>query len=401
MSSNEQVRCWRWRGINAQGDLCKGLLLARDSQDLETQLRACHIFVQRQHRLWCVPPLSASQLTAWLQQLTHLLRAGLPIDTVMALLQTQSHNAAHYRFTANISTLLKEGRPLSYALSCISPTRKEIALVALTQAGEANGTLVDVLSRLVTQRQREAAWRLEWRKRASYPLVLLLSGTAITFMLLIHIVPSFAQLYAQQQRALPPLTQALLILSQYAHVLGVSALGAVLSAGVLLGQRHRKSVRQTLYRLPIVGPLSRDGIACELLQLVSLGHTSHIALDQFIDRLLGHYHRRPHMHDTLTTLLHQLRIGRSLSGALQQCHAGKHPVVGQEQQHLIVLGEQSGQLPVMLDHAIQMLERARNQRLTRIGTWLEPALMTLLALGIGTVMLGMYLPIFDMGDMAW
>lgn len=401
MSSNNATRCWRWQGIDAQGHTCTGLVLAQTPDDVAKQLRTRHILVCRLRRIWHVPTLSTTQLTMWLQKLAHLLTAGLPMDTIITLLQTQNHNAAHYRFTTQIGEALTAGHSLSYALSHTAPSQEDTTLLALSQAGEANGTLADVLTRLVAQRQRQAAWRSEWRKRTRYPLVLLVSGLAITIMLLSQVVPSFAQLYAQQQRALPPLTQALLTLSHHVDAVGFGVLGVLILLGVLLSQRHRKGVIFLLHCLPIMGPLHREDIACELLQLIQLGQHANLSLDRFLDRLRTHYRQRPYLHDVLTTVLYQLHSGVSLSDALQQCRAGQHPLIAHEQQHLILLGERSGRLPIMLKQAIDMLEHTREQRLARLALWLEPLLMSVLALGIGTVMLGMYLPIFDMGEMAW
>lgn len=319
----------------------------------------------------------------------------------LALLIARARTPTLFHFTAQIGVALNTGQSLSQALAQAHVVQAPPTLLALISAGEINGTLPAVLARIVHQRQHDAAWRAECRKRASYPLFLLSSGSLIALALLTYVVPSFAQLYAQQQRALPTLTEQLLILSAHATHLTCAFVMLASTIATLYWQRHRRWVSSLWVFLPIIGTPYRQSCMLDVLRLIQLGHGTPQPLDRFIEQLLPHYQRRACLHGLLTTLARGLHQGDPLSHAFTACRIGQKSCLPDTQYQWIVLGEQSGTLSELLVHAIDALERDINAQMTRLNQWIEPVLMVTLAVGIGIIMLGMYLPVFDMGAVSW
>jgi type IV pilus assembly protein PilC len=340
--------------------------------------------------------VALSALEAWTRQLAHLLQGGVALSKAVSLIGKTSKNAAIAPLSAHVYNQIVQGYPFGEALRHypgVSPT-----YVQLVKAGEQSGTLPLQMERLADQLARQLALRRQLFSALAYPVVVLGVSTCVVMALLWWVVPTMAQLFGDMGAQLPAATQAVLAASHWLQQWGPwVALGLlVLSVAGIWAHRRWAPVRLHLDRA--------------LLRLPGWGH-------------LRQLHQQSQWSYSLSTLL-QARV--PLVDALQSCAQASPPALAFETQavrHRIVhghnlsealetgrgfdgllvemarVGEESGLLGTMLFKAAQTQEADLAAWVSRLTALVEPVMVVMLGGVIGSVVLAMYLPMFQMGQL--
>lgn len=326
------------------------------------------------------------------EQLAVLLRSGLPLSSALEIVQFQYKQRPVNRCLSAMQQAIASGRPMTSGLQQLS-LRLPAALIGWLDLAEQSGQLADVLDNLVTEFKHSDSQQRQLRKILQYPLLVLSVAMAVTLMLLIWVLPQFTALFTEQQ--LPALTRYLLLagrtLQQYGLVLLAAA--TVLLAALLLLRRLLPGRWQALLlRVPGLGELVRlarlQQLFLPLSLLLSAGMPAVTALQQV--------QRSSHWQLTKTqlqTVQQAINSGASWSLAFSQA--------GLQQPLLLAYlktGEQSGLMAEMMNNLANDLRQQLQQRSEQWLSLAEPLLMLLLGGIIGTLLVAMYLPIFNLGQ---
>lgn len=341
--------------------------------------------------------VSKRELLVFTQEFSTLLTAGLPLDRSLASLAGVSDNPVLRDAVTNVLQAVQGGKGLGEAMGSHPKVFPPI-YVNMVRAGEAGGFLEQVLERLSEYLERGQQVRDELVSAMMYPLfVTAVMGMSMTF-LLVFVVPKFTDLFATSGRAMPLPTQVLLGLSNFLARYGWLLLALVGGAAVtlrrwvhtprgrlawdhwrlrvaVLGDLVRKAEVATMART--LGTLLRSGVP----MLQALGIVRQIVDNQVISRAIG-----------------EVEVG-AREGAGVAAPLARTGVLPPLALQMISVGEETGRLEDMLLGAADHLEKDVRNRIQRLVSLVEPAMILVMGVGIGFVVVSMLLGIFSVYDL--
>ena len=399
---------YAFEALSADGQTRKGTLEADSAKSARTQLRtqglvplsveavqaakagsAGAIFTRR--------VLGAQALAVWTRQLAGLVGAGLPLERALASLSSEAESEAERNLVADLRAEVNSGSTFGRALAQ-HPREFSAIYVAVVGAGEQSGNLALVLEHLAQDLEDQQVLNAKLLGAALYPAIVSLVALAIVLFLVTYVVPQVASVFAGSKRALPFLTVLMLGLSDVVRsygwlMLSVLVLGIAAARWALRAPELRYRFDAAWLGLPIIGRLSRSynaaRFASTLAMLAAAGVPILKALQAASDTLSNQAMRRD-AQDALVAV----REGAPLASALAQ----KKRFPGLLSM-FARLGEQTGQLPLMLQRAASQLSSEVQRRAMQLATLLEPLLIVLMGLVVMLIVLAVLLPIIQMNQL--
>ncbi len=329
------------------------------------------------------------------QQLSALLRAGIPVLQAIGLLKTRSASANLRIVLGDVEDKIKSGVPLSEAFEAQGLFPR--IYTASILAGEKSGALDEVLARFVTYLKRSVGVSRKLRGALAYPAFLLVAATMMVGFLTLYIVPRMSDLFKSlsANRTLPTVTLVVLwfsngIINNIYWMLPLALIVGLALFAWLRTQSGKLLLHKFLLRVPIGGQLIRNMSIAQLTRslstLISGGITVPEAWDissQSINNL--ELRRRSQ------NVLPMIREGRAFTEALEK--ANWVPELALD---MIGIGEGSGSLREMLDEVATFYDAEAEVRLEQFTTLLEPLILLVMAGIVVTILLAIYLPIIQM-----
>jgi general secretion pathway protein F len=337
---------------------------------------------------------SATSLAVWTRQLAGLVGSGLPLERALTALADEAENPRQRELVAHLKSEVNAGSSFGRALGT-APREFDEIYRAVVAAGEQSGALGAVLERLADDLEDRQALRSKVLGAMLYPAIVSLVALIIVIVLVTFVVPQIANVFTTGKRALPFLTVAMLGVSSFVRNWGWAV--ALLATGgitaFVLARRNeafRERTDAAFLNLPLFGRLARGYNAARfggtLAMLAGAGVPILKAL-QAAAETLGNRAMRA---DALDALV-QVREGAPLASAL----AGKKRFPG-----LLAmfarLGEQTGQLPQMLQRASTQMSAEVQRRALSAATILEPLLIVGMGGVVVVIMLAVLMPIIQL-----
>jgi general secretion pathway protein F len=340
------------------------------------------------------PVFSSTALAVWTRQLAGLVSSGLTIERALTALADEAEDERQRGVVATLRAEVNAGSSFGKALGQF-PREFSDVYVAVVSAGEQSGQLGMVLESLADDLEERQALKARLVGAALYPAIVTLVAIVIVIFLVTYVVPQVANVFAGTKRALPFLTSAMLALSAFVREWGWLALGILAAATLALRLALRNEAMRERFdaawlRLPLVGRLARGynaaRFASTLAMLAGAGVPILKAL-QAASQTLGNRSMRT---DALDALV-MVREGAPLASALAQ----KKRFPGLLSM-FARLGEQTGQLPLMLSRAARQLSTEVQRRAMQMATILEPLLIVTMGLVVMLIVLAVLLPIIQL-----
>ena len=404
---------YTFEALDAQGATQRGLIDADTARSARSMLRAralVPLLVEPATgggtnvkgsglnlTLWGGRVFSATTLAVWTRQMAGLVAAGLPLERALAALTDEAEEKQQRNLMASLRSEVNAGSPFAQALAQ-HPREFSSIYTSVIAAGEQSGQLGTVLERLADDLEAREALKNKLIAASLYPAIVTLVAIVIVVFLVSYVVPQVASVFAGSKRALPLLTVMMLGLSEVVRSQGWLMLVAlVLGSGALVMARRNAPLRLRMdaawLRLPLVGRLARGfnaaRFAATLAMLAGAGVPILRALQTAAETLNNQAMRA----DALDALV-LVREGAPLASAL----ASKKrfpPLVSM----FARLGEQTGQLPAMLDRAAEQLSAEVQRRAMHMATILEPLLIVGMGVVVMLIVLAVLMPIIQLNQL--
>lgn len=400
-----------WVGLDTAGRERSGHVRAETSEAARDQLNRRRLYVVRlepavevagaplaaRASLFARRKLSAKQLTLFTRQLATLVTVS-PLEEALRTVSLQAEREEVRRVLGNVHAGLVEGLRLSDAMAREAASFPPLYR-AMVAAGEASGTLPQILERLAALLERQAQVRGKVLSTLAYPVILAIFAAFVVFALMIFVVPKVVEQFQDVGQQLPFLTRAVIGLSAFlaawwwAILLGL-ALGPFLWIQAMKDEGFRMKVDRLLLRLPLVGRLLRDLHAARMARTLSTMVASRLPLLEGLRLTTETVHNRV-LRAASAEIAETVRTGGSLSGALRK--AGIFPPL---LVYLAASGEASGKLDVMLERAADYLEREFDAFTTTALALLEPAIIIVMGVIVALIVLSILLPILQLDTLA-
>jgi len=337
---------------------------------------------------------NSAQLAIWTRPLAGLVSSGLPLERALTALVDEAEHERQRHLIAALRAEVNAGAPLAGAIAQ-HPRDFSPVYTAVVAAGEQGGHLGAVLERLADDLEERQTLKARLIGAALYPAIVTVVAIVIVIFLVSYVVPQVATVFAGSKQALPTLTVLMLAVSQLVRAWGWWLLGTIVLIAVgarlaLRNNRLRQKFDALWLRLPLVGRLSRGYNAARfgatLAMLAGAGVPILRAL-QAAGQTLNNTAMRADAEDALV----MVREGAPLAAALAQ----KKRFPG-----LLAmfarLGEQTGQLPMMLQRASTQLSAEVQRRALQLATVLEPLLIVAMGVVVLLIVLAVLRPIIQL-----
>ena len=390
-------RLWLWRGLDEAGQRCQGARWATDRLGLAEALQSEQIFILALRR-------SAVRTAAWrgahrcevMHQLATLLKAGLTLPDALLMLAQQHPIPQWQALLQSLAEDLAQGTALSVAMRCW-PAAFPPIYIAMIHTGELTGALDECCFQLAAQQKAQLLLAGKVKKALRYPLIVLTLAVAVTLAMILLVLPEFAAIYRTFNTPLPALTRGVMALSGMITRTGPWALAAtlLLAAGGFALRNHPPWLRyrqRLLLNIPVVGGLVRGQKLSQIFTVLALTQRAGIAFLQGLESVEATL-TCPHWREALHDIHRAIAQGTPIWAALK--NSGEFSALCIQ---LVRTGEASGALDTMLNNLARHHSELTQQQADSLATLLEPLMLVVTGIIIGTLIVAMYLPIFHLGD---
>ena len=397
---------YAWRGIDREGKVVTGDMAATTPEEVRQRLREQRIRATRIQRQYTwpagltwrrTPRTTARHITQFTRQLATLLHADVPLLEAFQILERGENNAALQAILRSLHADIESGMALNLAL------RRHVAFDVmycnLVAVGEVAGMLDTMLERLANHLEKSEALRTTVRTALVYPAAVLGIATVVLVLILVFVVPAFQNIFHSFGAELPWLTRWVIALSESIQRYGLwLVLCLAISTWWLrrkIEQRPhwRRYLHGLLLRTPIAGPLTQHVCIARWTRTLATLFAAGVPLTEALEAVQG---VTGHLLFQAATQAIQAQLiqGRALSLALESTEGLFPSMVVQ----MCAVGEESGTLDHMLEKTAEHFEHEVNSTVARLSTLLEPFIMVVLGSFIGGLVMALYLPIFQLGQ---
>ncbi len=399
-----------YQGTTRQGSLRRGEVEAADRSAACLALRQREVFVTRLRETSVVraarrpfPALtqarvSPKELVVFTWQLEAMIKAGVPLSRSLEMLAAQTSSSAFRAVVRAVTQRVEDGSSLAGALR-EHPAVFTPWYAGMVEAGEEGGRLGDTFRRLAEQ--TDTMWRLRQQVRLAlvYPLFVSMVAALVFWALLVWVIPMFGAMFAEWDTGLPWPTALVLAASQSLREHWVAVLAGV--AGLGLGMRWwaatpsgRRLAERALLRVPALGTLWRNVAVVNVTRTLGSLLGSGVPMLRSLElaqRVAG----VRAVERALAEAAASVREGQPLADPLAR--SGAFPELVSD---MVAVGETTGSLDEALGKIADLYAREVDRDLAALTALLEPLIIVALGLGIGFLVVAMYLPIFMMGAVA-
>jgi len=392
---------FQWRGRTRAGGVQEGVLLADSRDAAAATLRRQQIQIttirEKGREIPFLPRLprgvGAKRLAIFTRQFSVMLDAGLPLVQCLEILGEQEESKTFAQIIDKVRGDVEAGASLAEAMRK-HPKAFDELYVNMIAAGEAGGILDVILQRLSTYIEKIVKLRSQVKSAMIYPVAVIAIAAFVVYIILWKVIPVFEQLFAGLGGEMPWITQAVIGASNFLGRYTIYMVPVVIAAGVAVNRYHktyrgRRIIDGFLLRIPVLGMLLRKIAVARFCQTLSTLTSSGVPILDGL-QITAKTSGNAIIEDAIMAVRKAVEEGRTLSEPLTETKVFP-PMVTQ----MINVGEQTGALDQMLAKIAQFYEEEVDTAVAGLMKLIEPLMIAVLGVIIGTIVTAMYLPLYS------
>lgn len=328
------------------------------------------------------------------QQLSDLLSAGISILECFNALSLQISDENMRYVVSLVKRDIEGGSSIGDAIAKYPKVFPQI-VSSLIQAGEVGGFLVPALQRITVTLEKQEELRHKIKSAVVYPVVVLAVAVIVVTFLLIFVVPIFSQVYGDLGGKLPLPTRILLSLSDLVTQKWYVII--LFSFGIFTGFKiFKKStfgnnfIDRLKLKLPVVKVLVKKSIVARFTRTLGTLLTSGVPINHALE-VTRKIITNIVLLEIINKIMYNIQQGQRVVVAIENTPVFPPGIV-----QMIRVGEEAGNLDIMLNRAAEIMEREVDTTVKRLTTLIEPLLTVTLGVVVGFIAVSIYLPIFSM-----
>ncbi|HGJ8328500.1 TPA: type 4 pilus assembly protein PilG [Neisseria gonorrhoeae] len=341
--------------------------------------------------------ITQEDITVFTRQLSTMIKAGLPLMQAFEIVARGHGNPSMTEMLMEIRGQVEQGSSLSRAFSN-HPKYFDRFYCNLVAAGETGGVLESLLDKLAIYKEKTQAIRKKVKTALTYPVSVIAVAIGLVFVMMIFVLPAFKEVYANMGAELPPLTQTVMDMSDFFVSYGwmvLIALGFAIYGFLKLKARSIKIQRRMdaiLLRMPIFGDIVRKGTIARWGRTTATLFAAGVPLVDVLDSTAGAAGNLIYEEATREIRTRVIQ-GLSMTSGMRATELFPNMML-----QMSSIGEESGSLDNMLNKAAEFYEDEVDNAVGRLSAMMEPIIIVILGLVIGTLLVAMYLPLFNLGN---
>mgnify|MGYP002713018363 CR=1 FL=1 len=406
MAKQKQIKkvSFLWEGTNKEGKTVKGESVSQNLDLVKADLRRQGIVPKRVKKK-AQPLLGGGQkkittadIAVFSRQLATMMRAGVPLVQSFEITGQGHSNPSMRDLILNIKSDVEAGGTFASAIRK-HPLYFDDLFCNLVEAGEQSGALETLLDKIATYKEKTEQLKTKIKKALTYPIAVMVVAFIVTAILLLFVVPVFAEMFEDFGADLPAFTKFVVSISD-AFVESWYIIFAVIAVVVTLfinAQKRSPKFRRTLDKLylkiPVVSDLVSKSSIARFARTLSTMFSAGVPLVEAMDSVAGASGNALYREAII-----QVRDDIAGGGQLQASLAQYPELFPNMVVQMVAIGEESGALDSMLAKVADYYEEQVDAAVDSLTALMEPFIMVFLAIVVGGLVIAMYLPIFKMGE---
>ena len=392
-----------WTGLDKSGRKNQGEIVAASQALAKAQLRKQGISAKTVKRKakplfsFGSKKIKSSDIALFTRQMATMMKAGVPLVQSFDIVAEGLENQGMRDLVTGIKTDVAAGGGLAASLAK-HPKYFDDLFCSLVSSGENSGTLEVMLDRVATYKEKTEALRAKIKKAMTYPIAVIVVAIVVTGILLVKVVPTFAETFQGFGADLPGFTLFVLRISEFMQawwfilLFGVILAGWSYSQAMLRSKQLRDRVDALSLKLPIIGSIVHDSVVARFSRTLSTTFAAGVPLVEALESTAG-----AAGNSVYSAAIYQIRDDVTAGTSLYQSirSTGLFPTTLLQ---MTSIGEESGSLDEMLGKVADQYETLVDDAVDNLSSLMEPLIMSILGVLIGGLMIAMYLPIFMLGS---
>jgi type IV pilus assembly protein PilC len=391
-----------WEGTNKQGKAVKGSITAANIAAVKIELRKQGVVPKpgkiKKKRTPKGKKITPGDIAIFSRQLATMMKAGVPLVQSFDIVGGGQDNPNMARLIFQIKASVEGGNTLASAVR-EHPLYFDDLFVNLIDAGEQSGALEDLLEKIATYKEKTELLKTKIKKAMTYPLSVLVVAVVVSAILLIFVVPTFADMFSGFGAELPAFTQMVVNMSDFMIANGIYV-GLVI-IGIISGikqlklrsKKFNENLDKLYLKLPIVANLTLNTAVARFSRTLSTMFSAGVPLVEAMVSVAGASGNVVYKRAILK-IRDDVAQGSTLESSLSQ----EPDLFPNMLVQMVGIGEESGALDEMLAKVADYYEAAVDDAVDNMTAMMEPMIMAFLAVVIGGLVIAMYLPVFKMGE---
>ncbi len=392
-----------WTGTDRNGRKSKGEVLATTAAIARVQLRKQGIAAKSVKKkpkpliTFGAKKIQPADIAIFTRQLATMMKAGVPLVQAFDIVAEGTDHEKMRELILSVRTDVSSGTGLAGALEK-HPLHFDELFCSLVASGENSGTLEVMLDRVATYKEKTEALKAKIKKAMTYPIATIVVAIVVTGILLVKVVPQFAETFQSFGSDLPGFTLFVLRLSEWVQGWWFIMLLGFFVGGYVFSQAKRRSKRfadwldSVALKLPILGSVVHDAVIARFSRTLSTTFAAGVPLVEALESTAGAAGNAIYA-AAIRRIRDDVTAGTSLALSIRT--TGLFPTMLLQ---MTAIGEESGSLDDMLGKVADHYEAAVDNAVDSLSSLIEPMIMSVLGVLIGGLMIAMYLPIFMLGS---
>jgi type IV pilus assembly protein PilC len=403
MATTASTNIFTWSGVDKNGRSTKGEINAASLSMAKAQLRRQGInpkSVKRKAKPLfggSGKPIKPADIAVFTRQLATMMIAGVPLVQSFDIVSEGLEKPSMRELVVNIKNDVASGGGLAPSLAK-HPRHFDDLFCSLVGSGEASGTLETMLDRVATYKEKTEQLKAKIKKALTYPPAVIVVALVVTAILLIKVVPQFADTFQSFGSELPAFTLLVLNISNFTQDWWLVIAIGLIAAVYLFKEAKMRSVAfaemldRTALKTPVVGEIVHDAVVARFSRTLATTFAAGVPLVDALESTAGAAGNSVYS-KAIRRIRDDVTTGSTLYSAVKSTGLFPNMLL-----QMVSIGEESGALDDMLDKVATHYEEAVDNAVDSLSSLLEPLIMAILGVLVGGLMIAMYLPIFMLGS---
>ena len=390
-----------WEGRDKRGVVMKGEQVAKNPNMLRAELRRQGI----NPTMVKVKPkplfggsgktVSPRDVATFSRQIATMMKSGVPIVNALEIIAGGQKNPKMKVLVNALKADIEGGSSIYEAMSK-HPVQFDELYRNLVRAGEASGVLETVLETIATYKENIEAIKGKIKKALFYPATIVAVAIIVSAILLIFVVPTFREAFQGFGADLPAFTELVFGISDYlVKWWWLFAIVAFAAFAVFMYFYKRSTVLQhfvdrMMLKIPVIGAVLHNSAIARFARTLAVTFKAGVPLVEALDSVAGATGNMVY-ENAVHRMKNDVSVGYPVNMAMKQVNLFPHMVV-----QMTAIGEEAGALDTMLFKVAEYYEQEVNNAVDALASLLEPMIMVIIGVMVGSMVVGMYLPIFKL-----
>lgn len=395
------VPIFSWKGVDKKGNKLKGELEAENVNEARAILKKQGIEPKSVGKKLVIPGMGAKitpmDIAIFARQLATMMKAGVPLIQSFDIVAEGLENKAMADLVRTIRNDVSGGGTLASALAQ-HPKYFDELFCNLIESGEQSGALETMLDRVATYKEKSEALKAKIKKAMSYPIAVCAVAVIVTGVLMVKVVPQFADIFAGFGAELPAFTQMVVDMSNWVQsywflmLIGGVGIYTAHKEAATRSKKYRDNIDSFLLKAPVVGGIVNASVYARFSRTLATTFAAGVPLVDALTSVAGAAGNEVYSR-AIKKIRDEVTTGIPLNISMRGANVFPSMLI-----QMVAIGEESGALDAMLEKCANFYEDEVDNAVDGLTALMEPLIMSVLGVLVGGLMVAMYMPIFQLGN---